>query len=136
MGARRYNKGKLRYELISSIFKKELARVYTAGAEKYTIYNKDGTIKDDGANNWRKGLPWMEVLGSALRHLEKFQMGEDYDSDIDPEITKIYGKTLHLAHAAWNIATIIDFMETHPELDDRLKQDGKTKQNKRIRKKS
>ena len=36
--ARRYNKGKLRYELISKIATREKARVYTGGAHKYTLY--------------------------------------------------------------------------------------------------
>ena len=44
--ARRYNSGKLKYNLIPASFLKELARVYTIGAEKYTI-------RDDEGNNFR-----------------------------------------------------------------------------------
>lgn len=49
--ARRYNKGKLRYELISPIALEEIAKVYTKGADKYTLYDENGDILDDGSNN-------------------------------------------------------------------------------------
>ena len=109
---RRYNKGKIRYELISGIALEEIAKVYTNGAEKYTDRDVDGNIIYDGANNWRKGLYWMDCIASAKRHIEKFVNGVDVDSETN---------TLHLANACWNLMTIIDFYRTFPQGDDRPK---------------
>lgn len=125
--ARRYNKGKIRYELISKIATEEKAKVYTLGAHKYTIYrDKNGnevkgsdipleeaykySIVSDGSNNWKDGLRFTEVLESLRRHIEAFSKGEDYDPDL---------KTYHLANAAWNIDVLLEQYSTHPELDDR-----------------
>lgn len=117
--AKRYNKGKLRYELISPVFLKELARVYTMGAAKYTDYDSDGNIIDDGADNWRKGQSWKGMIASVIRHLEKFRDGEDFDPDWSQELIHEYGQTFHLANAAWGIGCLLEFYKTHPELDDR-----------------
>lgn len=110
MQARRYNKGKLRYELLPEKALKDLVDVYTRGAEKYTIYNEDGSIKDDGANNWRTGLPWMDMIGSVERHIRSFKQGED----IDPELG-----TKHLANAAWGLLGILEYYKIAPEFDNR-----------------
>lgn len=110
--ARRYNNGKLRYDLISNIALREIARTYTYGAEKYTVRDDDGNIISDGANNWRLGQSWMACIGSAKRHIESFINCVD----VDPE-----SNTLHLANACWNLMTIIDFYETFPQGDDRIK---------------
>lgn len=118
-GAKRYNKGKLRYELISPTLLKELAKVYTMGAEKYTEYNEFGIIVDDGADNWRKGQLWKENASSIIRHLEKFRDGEDFDTDWPKELLDKYGPTYHLANAAWGIGCLLEFYKTHPELDNR-----------------
>ncbi|MFW6247336.1 MAG: dATP/dGTP diphosphohydrolase domain-containing protein [bacterium] len=110
--ARRYNKGKLRYELISSIALKEIAKVYTKGAEKYTVRDDDGNIVSDGANNWRKGQSWMGCIGSAKRHIESFVNNTDFDPETD---------TYHLANACFNLMAILDFYKTYPQGDDRPK---------------
>lgn len=117
--ARRYNQGKLRYELIPSSFKKELAKVYTMGAEKYTIRDENGNIIEDGSDNWRKGFLWRDALASVIRHLEKFDSGEDYDHDWPQEILEKYGPSLHLANAAWGISVLMESYLIHPELDNR-----------------
>lgn len=125
--ARRYNKGKLRYELISKIATEEKAKVYTLGAHKYTLYKdtegniikgSDIKLEDaykyeiyaDGSNNWKDGLRFTEVLDSLKRHIEAFAKGEDYDPDLN---------TYHLANAAWNIDVLLEQYTTHPELDNR-----------------
>lgn len=124
---KRYNKGKLRYELMPTNPLRYLAEVYTKGAHKYSVYEDDKGNKilgkdipleevskykliEDASDNWRKGLPWMETLGAIQRHLEAFKEGED----LDPEL-----KTRHLANAAWGLFTLMEFEKTHPELDDR-----------------
>jgi hypothetical protein len=109
---RRYNKGKLRYDLVSNIALKEIVKVYTKGAEKYTDYDEKGNIVYDGSNNWRKGLLWMDCIASAKRHIEQFVEGIDIDEEM---------KTLHLANACWNLMAIIDFYKTYPQGDNRLK---------------
>jgi len=109
---RRYNKGKLRYELISDIALEEIAKVYTNGAEKYTVRDDNDNIISDGANNWRDGLSWMDCIASAKRHIEKFVKRIDVDNETN---------TLHLANACWNLITIIDFYKTFPQGDDRPK---------------
>lgn len=109
---RRYNKGKLRYELISTIALEEIAKVYTIGAEKYTIRDELGNIVEDGSNNWRNGLYWMDCIASTKRHIEKFMKGIDVDEETN---------TLHLANACWNLMTIIDFYKSFPQGDDRPK---------------
>ena len=109
---KRFNKGKLRYELISNIALKELAKVYTNGAEKYTEYDDDGNMIFDGSNNWKNGLLWMDCIASAKRHIEKFIEGTDVDEETN---------TLHLANACWNLMTIVDFYKSFPQGDDRYK---------------
>lgn len=111
MVARRYNKGKLRYELISDVALQELAKVYTKGAEKYSDYDANGNLIYDGSSNWRQGLPWMDAMASVQRHIQAWKNGEDND----PEL----GDTKHLAHAAWGLFAILEFYKTHPELDNR-----------------
>jgi uncharacterized HAD superfamily protein len=119
MAARRYNKGKLRYELIPPSMLKELAKVFTIGADKYTIYDDEGVIKDDGANNWKKGMPWTDVLASVQRHIEKFKQGEDYDDEYPIELLEKYGKTYHLANAVWGLGVLLEYYSIYPQGDDR-----------------
>lgn len=108
--ARRYNKDKIRYELIPTGPLKALADVYTRGAKKYTIFNEDGSIKDDGANNWRNGQDWMDAIASVERHIQAWKAGEDIDPDLG---------TRHLANAAWGLFALMEFEKTHPQLDSR-----------------
>jgi uncharacterized HAD superfamily protein len=139
MSARRYNKGKLRLELIPIGPLKELAKVYTNGAHKYTIYRDENGVEhsgkdisleeassmevvDSGANNWKKGQSWTEVMGSVKRHIAAWEDGEDVDPD--PVM-----QTKHLANAAWGLFSLLDYYKTHPELDDR---DHSYLQDKRI----
>ena len=110
--ARRYSKGKLRYDLMSSIALKEIAKAYTVGAEKYTVRDEDGNVISDGANNWRKGQSWMGCIGSAKRHIESFLDNVDKDPETN---------TYHLANACWNLMAILDFYQTYPQGDDRPK---------------
>ncbi len=92
--------GKLRFDLVPVMPLEAVAAIYTYGADKY----------DD--NNWRKGIRWGRVFGASMRHLWAFWRGEDYD----PE-----SGLPHLAHAAFGCLTLLEFMETHRELDDRVK---------------
>ncbi len=119
MTARRYNNNKIRLELIPEEFEWELGKVFTMGADKYTIRDEEGNIIDDGANNWRKGLAWKSILASVYRHLNKFERGEDFDTDWPADILEKYGPSYHLANAAWGISVLMNYYKAHPELDDR-----------------
>lgn len=93
--------GKLRFELLPTAPLREIVKVFTYGAAKYT---------DD---NWRQGMKWRRVYGAVQRHLNAFWGGED----IDPE-SGIH----HLAHAAFGLLTLMEYGKTHPEHDDRVKE--------------
>lgn len=81
-----------RYDLISPIGLRRLARWYQLGAIKYAD------------RNWEQGLPTSNCMNSAIRHLIKYMMGMD-DED-------------HLAAIAWNIFAIMHFEELKPEMQD------------------
>ena len=74
------------------------AEVLAFGAVKYA------------RDNWRKGLLWSEVLDAALRHVYAFVDGEDVDQETGLS---------HLAHARCELGFLLEFLDTHPELDDR-----------------
>lgn len=124
--ARRYNRGKLRYELFPNFAMQELARVYTLGAHKYSIYkDKSGKeilgkdipfeeaskyeLIDDASGNWRKGQDWMESIGSIERHIEAYKKGEDMDE---------LG-SYHLSNAAWGLLTLTEYYKIYPQGDNR-----------------
>ena len=90
MAGIKYDKGKLRLDLVSPEFEKGLASVLTYGAEKY------------GPGNWEKGLKYSRVFGAIRRHLLAWQLGEDLDSE-----TGIH----HLHHAACELM----FLSTYEE---------------------
>lgn len=110
--ARRYNEGKLRYELVPDRAYRKLVEVYTKGAAKYTTYDDNGYVLDDGANNWRKGQSWMKAMASVERHIAAWKRGEDFDPD--PAMG-----TYHLANAAWGLFMLLEFYHIHPYGDDR-----------------
>jgi 5'(3')-deoxyribonucleotidase len=125
--AKRYNKGKLRHELIPVNPIKLVAEVYTRGAHKYSVYkDNDGNLVkgvdipyeeahkyeliEDGANNWRKGMSWMSVIACVERHIADFKNGKDIDSDLG---------TYNLANATWNLLTLLEYYKIYPQGDDR-----------------
>ena len=86
--AERHNIGKTRYSLIDIDAMEGLAQVLTYGAEKYA------------PNNWRKGLPFEQVVDSLMRHLAAFRAGEDFD----PE-----SGCRHIDHVACNVMFLQSF---------------------------
>ena len=99
---RKDDQGKLRFDLLPVKPLEQVADIYTYGSVKYTD------------NNWRGGIQWGRVFGAIMRHLWAFWRGEDLDGES--------GKP-HLAHAAFGGLTLLEYMETHRELDDRIHQD-------------
>lgn len=77
----------------------EMAKVAQYGEKKYGDYY-----------NYRKGMPWMKLLGSCTRHLRAFIRGENND----PE-----SGLPHLAHLAYDTAMLWEYLELHPKLDNR-----------------
>lgn len=89
--------------LIPSSAMLEEAMVMGHGEKKY------------GRDNWRQGMAWCRLIDATMRHILAFKEGEDFD----PE-TSLH----HLAHARCNLAFLIEYYTTHPELDDRPVQRG------------
>lgn len=65
-----------------------VGRVIRYGEKKY------------GRNNWTKGMVWSKLLGSTLRHLFAWAMGEDRD----PESGEY-----HLAHACTDTLFLLTY---------------------------
>lgn len=99
-GGKRFNKGKLRYDLVHPKAHEDMVSVLTDGAIKYC------------ERNWERGMPWTTVLQSLKRHIAAFESGEDYD----PESNK-----LHMAHAACNVHFLNAYYYLYPQGDDRPK---------------
>jgi len=98
MEAKKYDSGKERFDLLPPGPLFELAKVYTYGAQKY------------GKRNWEEGMEWGRVFAAIQRHLWKFWNGEE--NDIESGLS-------HLAHAAWGCLALLEYINTHPEMDDR-----------------
>ena len=110
----RFNKGKLRYDLVHPKAHEDMVDILTMGAEKYFD------------RNWEKGLTWTSVLASLKRHIAAIERGEDYDYDPNcPDCIagtcKSHSGRLHIAHAACNVHFINAFYYIFPQGDDRPK---------------
>jgi hypothetical protein len=91
----------VRYDLITPIGLRALAKTYAEGATKF------------GAHNWENGMPATDMLNHAISHVFSF-LGGDRTED-------------HLGHAAWNILGAIHSIEKWPELNsDMLRGPGCT----------
>jgi hypothetical protein len=95
----RYNDGKPDLSMIPLETLYGEARVWMKGAQKYS------------RGNWMKGMAWSVPLACLLRHLAKWQAGED----IDPETGEG-----HLDHAACNLRMLLYFRDHFPQGDDRM----------------
>lgn len=97
---KRFNEGKLRYDLVHPFAHEQMVRVLTKGANKY------------GDNNWSKGMAWSKCLASLERHLAEMKKGNDYD----PESGE-----LHASHIACNAHFLSAYYKIYPQGDDRPK---------------
>lgn len=96
----KFDFGKLRWDLIPYDSLEEVVKVYTHGAEKYSDHN------------WRKGMKFSRIYAAMLRHLTAFIRGEDIDKDSGLN---------HLSQVAWGCLTLLNYMKTKPNMDDRTK---------------
>jgi len=90
----------------------EEAHVLAFGAHKY------------GTHNWRQGIAWSKLISAILRHMVAFNAGEDFDQESGLH---------HLAHVRVSCAFLLEYMSSHPELDDRYTTTSKlTKEQKEL----
>lgn len=94
----RFNKGKLRFDLVHPFAHEQMVKVLTSGAVKYTD------------RNWEKGMGWSSVIASLKRHLHAIEQGEDYDKE---------SGELHAAHVACNAHFLTAYYKIYPQGDDR-----------------
>ena len=116
---RKYDGGKLRYDLIPVLALEETAKVVTKGVEKY----------DD--ENW-KLVPEgrRRYLAAALRHIQQWRKGEIYDEEMG---------THHIANAISNLMFILEKelqgWEDIPEQKDISQEELKTYVNSLVQEK-
>jgi hypothetical protein len=97
-GGTKYDNDKARFDLIPPHPLYQVAELFAMGAKKY----------DD--RNWEKGLAWGRVFAAMMRHAWKWWMGEEYDEENGQH---------HLTSVAWCALVLLEYTDTHPELDDR-----------------
>jgi hypothetical protein len=97
-GGKRFNDGKIRFDLLPAFAIEQVARVFTEGAKKYE------------PNNWKRGMPWSSVLASLERHLQAIKSGQDIDNE---------SGLLHVAHLATNALFLAEYYKIYPQGDDR-----------------
>jgi Domain of unknown function (DUF5664) len=95
---KKFDTGKVRYELLPPELLDSTAQILTFGAAKY------------GDRNWEAGMNWSRVFGALMRHMWAWWRGEG----VDPES----GKS-HLWHAACCIAFLIAYEARQAGTDDR-----------------
>ena len=116
-GGLRFNKGKLRYDLMHPTATEGVVKVLTKGSLKYT------------ERNWEKGMSWMTVLACLKRHTAAFEKGIDYD--IDPScptcqestkenwVCKNHTGELHIDLIQCNAHFLSAYYKIYPQGDDR-----------------
>lgn len=77
-----------------------VGRVIRYGEKKY------------GMDNWAKGMAWRKLLGSTLRHIVAWAMGEDRDEE---------SGEYHLAHACTDILFLLTYQLEGRGTDNRRK---------------
>lgn len=87
-----------RYDLVPAAPLKHLAELYGRGAAKYA------------ERNWEGGYDWSLSFAALNRHLWQFWSGEDTDDETGAP---------HLASVAWHAFALLEYMDTHPEFDNR-----------------
>lgn len=89
---------KTRYDLTPQHGLNEVCKVLTSKLEKYA------------ENQWKHGMKWTEVLSNLKRHLNQFELGNDYTSE----------GLLQMAEVAMNALILCDYYHTYPQGDNRI----------------
>lgn len=95
------DEGKPRLDLLDPYAMEQMGHVLSFGSNKY---------KDPF--NYTKGIKYLRLAGSALRHIFAFIRGEDLDHESGYP---------HLAHGMCCLMMLLSMTQRHPELDDRCK---------------
>lgn len=96
---KKYDEGKLRYDLIPPEALEALVKRYTSGAAKYND------------RNWEKGILFSRVFGAMMRHAWAWYAGETIDKETGEN---------HMAAVAWNAFALLTYQfRGMDELDDR-----------------
>ncbi len=85
--ADRFNSSKVEFDDLPLLGLVEVARVGSYGRRKYAKHN------------WRGEAPTSQYLNCALRHIFKYMYGEIHDGE---------SSFKHIAHAAWNLLTLLE----------------------------
>lgn len=107
--AKKADAGKPQLDLLPREGLEQIARVLEYGARKYQIHN------------YKKGRAWRRDAGAILRHVFAWLDGED----LDPE-----SGLSHLAHAGCGVLFLLEYLKTHPELDNRREEIVPTREKK------
>ena len=102
MTAAKFDIGKERISLIPKDALLDIAKVLEFGAQKY------------GDHNWKKGIQWTRLIDAAMRHLIKFNDGQNLDEESDLN---------HLAHSCANLMFLLYYYNRSLGQDDRFTQD-------------
>jgi hypothetical protein len=102
--ALKYDNSKPPMDLLSRKALVELAKVMEFGRVKYA------------AHNWRKGMAWSRVIAALLRHALAYSDGETTDPETGLS---------HAAHVMACAMFLVEYEQTHIELDDRYGKENK-----------
>lgn len=94
----KFDKDKIRIDLIPPELIEELGKVLTHGAKKYK------------PRNWEEGMSWTRIFAALQRHLWAWLSKETMDKD---------SKLSHLSHAVCNLAFLIAYEKRNIGEDDR-----------------
>ena len=106
LGGKKYDDGKLRYDLLPVEALQEVVKVFSEGAKKY------------GDRNWEKGIVYHRLYAASQRHLAQFLMGRPLDDELS---------THHVANAVVNLLMLLQF-----ELEGRGKELNDLTKNHRL----
>ena len=105
--SKKYDQGKLRWDLLPLNLIEKIVEIYTFGAEKY------------GPNTWQNLEDGYNRYKAAMfRHLMEFEKGNVIDDESGRE---------HLAHMVWNaiamlhVSKIVDKKQTMPQIGQNVK---------------
>ena len=101
-GALKHRKGKSAVHLIPPDIIIEEGYAFAYGAEKY------------GVDNWRKGIPWREYIGAAMRHILRFACGEECDA----EASRVMGRPIRHLSLARACLAMLQSSDTHEHGND------------------